>query len=782
MNKIKKAAIMGSGVMGSAIAAHFANVGIPSLLLDLPAKEGNDPNAASNAGLKGALKAKPAPFYLLENASLIETGNFENDLEKIKECDLILEVIIELMPVKKELLKKLDKVRGWGSIVASNTSGLSVNEMVSECSEDLQKNFVGMHFFNPPRYLKLLEIIPTKQTRKEVIDFVSDFGENILGKGIVVCRDTPNFIANRIGMYSIMSSMKIMADAGYSVQEVDAFTGANIGHAKSATFRTADLVGLDTLVHVARNLYDSLPGDDERDIFRVPDFLQKLVDSKALGSKTGRGFYLKTAEKEIKHLDYKTGEYLSREKLTLASIGAARAEDTVTGKIKAMISGKDRASEFLCKNFYSVFIYCAKRLGEIAGTIVEIDNAMKWGFGWEIGPFGKWDILGVEKTVAKMRELGKSIPGNIEEFLKQGNKTFYKTEKGVDCYYDFREKSYKEIQRSPKVLILKNIKEQDKTISANSGASLIDLGDGIACLEFHSKMNAIGGEIISMARKAVEEVEKNYRGLVIANQGPHFSAGANIMLMLMAIMEEEWDEIDLIIRQFQKMTMGFRYSSKPVVAAPFGMALGGGCEVVLHADQVIAGAESYLGLVEAGVGLIPAGGGSKEMTLRAMTSSPDDSLLLHYLKRIFETIAMAKVSTSAHEARNLWFLKESDRIIINGDHLIHCAKQAAIGLYESGYRESMPRNDIPVMGRSGMAAIKLFTSGFREGGYISEHDEVVALKLGHILTGGNISGKQKVSEQYLLDLEREAFLSLCGMRKTQERIKHMLEKGKPLRN
>ena len=786
--KVNKAAILGSGVMGSAIAAHFANAGIASILLDLPpkagydSKEGGDPNALARAGLQNILKSKPAAFYRQDFASMIEIGNFDSDFEKIRDCDLILEVVVERMDIKKALFKRIDSVRKSGSLVLSNTSGLSIQTMAADCSEDMRFHFAGMHFFNPPRYLKLLEIIPGKETLPEVTSFLISFGEDTLGKGVVVCKDTPNFIANRIGIYGIMHAIRTMVEDGYTIQEVDAFMGPVVGNPKSAIFRTADIVGLDTLGHVSRNLWELCPEDDERDIFQMPDILKQLLDTGALGAKNGKGFYSKGKEKDIQHWDPKAGAYVEKQKLSFASIAAARNEETVQGRIRTLLMGKDRASHFIGKNFSATFLYCAKRLGEISDSLVDIDNAMKWGFGWELGPFEKWDLLGVADTVAKMQAAGASIPENISRFLEQGNKTFYKKEKGEDYYYDFRSSGYQPIIRNPKVTILSNLKRKNKPIASNSGASLIDLGDGVACLEFHSKMNAVGGEIMTMAKKAVEETEKNFRALVIANQGSHFSAGANIMLVLMSIMEEEWDEIDFTIRQFQKMNMLFRYSSKPVVAAPFGMTLGGGCEICLHADQVVASAESYMGLVEVGVGLIPAGGGTKEMLLRGMSGLPEEVIALPFLKKIFETIAMGKVSTSAEEAQVFGFLRPTDRIILNGDHLIHYAKQAAIGLAESGYRQPRPRHDIQVTGRPGLTAVQVLVAGMREGGLISEHDAVIALKLAGILTGGHLSAPQKVSEQYLLDLEREAFLSLCGMPKTQARIKHMLEKGKPLRN
>jgi len=780
--KIEKVGVMGSGVMGSAIAAHFANVGIDCLLLDLPPKEGDDPNALAKAGLVSAQKAKPAAFYLPAFSERIEIGNFDSDLERVKECDWLVEVIVERMDIKKSFLERLDKVRKPGTIVTSNTSGLSVNEMVSGCSEDMRKHFMGMHFFNPPRYLKLLEVIPTKDTDPEVVAFVSKFGEDILGKGVVLCKDTPNFIANRIGVYAMMSAMQLMVEDGYTVEEIDNFTGRNIGRQKSATFRTADLVGLDVLAHVANNLYEGLAEDDERDMFKIPEFLSKLIESGALGAKAKKGFYVKTPEREIKQLDIKTGEYVSQEKPRFSSIGAARNLATVPEKVKAIVGGKDKASEFLWKNFSAMFLYSAKRIPEIADTVVEIDNALKWGFGWTLGPFETWDALGVPETVARMKEEGRAIPDLITKFLEAGNESFYKSEKGVDSYYDFRDNAYKPIARDPRIVILKNKKEQAKTILSNSGATLIDLDDGIACLEFHTKMNAVGGEILSMSKQAVEEVEKNFEGLVIANQGDHFSAGANLMLILMAIMEEEWDEIDLVIRMFQRMTMGFRYSAKPVVAAPFGMTLGGGCEICLHVDQVTASAETYMGLVEFGVGLIPAGGGTKEMLVRAMDRVPDEAIKLPFLRRALETMAMAKVATSGWEARALGFLRHGDTIVVNRDHQIEYAKQAALGLARAGYRQPRERTDVPVTGRPGMAAVKALLASMREGQFISEHDEVIASKLGYVLTGGNISAPQRVSERYLLDLEREVFLSLCGMRKTQERIKHILDTGKPLRN
>ena len=780
---IKNVAVLGSGVMGSAIAAHFANAGIPCLMLDIPAKEGDDPNAFSLKGLESAKRAKPAAFYSQKFASLIHVGNFEDDWSKIADSDLIVEVVLEEMAIKKDMLKKIDAVRKPSAIVATNTSGLSVNEMVADCSDGLKKNFIGMHFFNPPRYLKLLEIIPSSHTDPEVIKFICNFGENILGKGVVLCKDTPNFIANRIGLYSFSEIIVLMTEGNYTIQEVDTLTGSNIGHPKSATFRTADVVGIDVLLHVWENMANAGRDHGEKEKYKIPDFIKKMVESNVLGVKTGKGFYLKTKEKEIMMLDFQTGEYVSKEKLQLKSIGAARNEETVEGKIKAIIAAGDRGSEFLWKLFVRTFLYCVGCIGEIADTLVEIDNAMKWGWGQEIGPFGKMDALDVDRCVERMKKEGILVPQSIEDFIAGGNKSFYKTEQGIDYYYDFRTRSYKEIERNAKILILKNIKDQNKIVVANSGASLVDIGDGVACLEFHAKMNAVGPDIISLTKKALEEVDANFRAMIIGNQHLNaFSAGANLMLLLMNIMDEEWDEIDFMVRSFQNANMHLRYSPKPVVVTPHGLTLGGGCEIVLHSDYTVASAETYIGLVELGAGLIPSGGGTKEMLLRAMATIPENAIALPFLQRVFETIAMAKVATSAEEAKEMGFLRPTDRIIINADHLLQYAKNAAIGLAESGYTQPAQRNDIPVSGKAGLAAIKAVVSNMVEGGFISEHDAVVSLKLGYVLTGGNISGRNMVSEQYLLDLEREAFLSLCGMRKTQERIKYILETGKPLRN
>jgi 3-hydroxyacyl-CoA dehydrogenase len=651
--------------------------------------------------------------------------------------------------------------------------------------------FLGVHFFNPPRYLRLLELIPIQETAPEVLQQMQDLGENILGKGTVICKDTPNFIANRIGMYSIMNTLQVMEEGKYSIQEVDTFTGTLIGHAGSATFRTADLVGLDTLVHVANNLYNSCTEDEERDVFKIPVFLEQLVKQGALGAKSGKGFFIKDKDRNILHLDYlnieeeKEPQYLSKEKIKLESIGKAKKIEDLSERLEYLLwssNPKDKVGDFLWNNFSALFLYSIRRMGEIADSLVDIDNGMKWGFGWQFGPFEKWDAIGVRRSVQRMEEEGTHIPQTLKVFLDQGHETFYKVEEGTDYFYDFATESYKEIIRDSKVVLLHHLKRGNNIILQNDGASLIDLGNGVACFEFHTKMNAVGQEIISMSQKVMEEVEQNWKGLVIANQGPHFCAGANLMMILMAILDGEWENLERIVKDFQDMNMRFRYSDVPVVAAPFGMTLGGGCEVCLHADQTLAHGETYMGLVEAGVGLLPAGGGTKEMLLRSMSKAPSGSLELPFLKEVFESIAMAKVSTSAGEARQLGFLTSSDSVVINRDHQIHYAKSAVLGMAEAGYRRPHVRNDIKVAGRSGMATVKLLLGGMLEGGYISEHDYKVSLKVGQVLTGGNLTGSQLVTEQYLLDLEREHFLSLCGTLKTQERIQHMLTKGKPLRN
>lgn len=798
--KIRKVAVLGAGTMGAQIAAHLTNAGIEVLLLDVvPAeltKEESakgltlqDPrarNRLATAGLAAAQKIKPAAFFSPASASLISTGNFEDDLQKLADADWIIEAIVENLGAKRQLLARVDRARKPGSIVTSNTSGISIGQMSEGLSEDLRKHFLGTHFFNPPRYMKLLEIIPTPATLPDVTGFIAGFCDRSLGKGIVYAKDTPNFIANRIAAFSSLNAMKVMIDGGYSIEEVDAMTGPLIGRPKSASFRTSDIVGLDTSLYVADNLYRAVPGDEMRDVLVPPDFLRDMVARGWIGNKAGQGFYKKQkgegGKSEFWALDYKAMEYKAPQKVRFPSIDAARAIEDTAERIRTLVYGKDRVGEFLWKTISGNLIYAANRIPEIADSIVSIDDAVKWGFNHEFGTFELWDVIGVEKSVAKMREDGRQIPVLVQRLLASGNKTFYKRDNGRDYYFDQAAGDYKEKDPGTGIIILKSLKDQSKVVKKNNAASLIDIGDGVACLEFHSKMNAIGADTISMMNQSVKEVGDNFEALVIGNQAENFSVGANLMLLLLGAQEGEWDEIAMSVRHFQNANMGLRYSPKPVVVAPQGMALGGGCEITMHGDKARAAAETYLGLVEVGVGLVPGGGGVKEMVLRATQNTvPGEDLLVH-LKKVSETIATARVSTSAVEARELGFLSPSDGITMNRDRLIEDAKQTALAMVAEGYQQPRPRTDIPVPGETACAAIKLAIHMMQRGGFISEYDAHVASKLAYIITGGGLTHRTLVSEQYLLELEREAFVSLCGERRTQERIQHTLKTGKPLRN
>jgi len=793
VKQIKKVAVLGSGVMGSGIAAHLANIGIPTLLLDIVPKELTDEEKAkgltlqdravrnrfSNTALKKLLKQKPAPLSSKENLHLIQSGNFEDDFPKLRECDWIIEVVVENLAVKKTVFEQVDQYRKLGSIVSSNTSGISVEAMAEGRSEDFKKHFLGTHFFNPPRYLKLLEIIPTKDTNPEVVAFMKQFGEDVLGKGVVFAKDTPNFIANRIGTYGLLVTVREMLKGDFSVGEVDSLTGPIIGRPKSATFRTLDVVGLDTFAHVAKNVYDQVSGE-EKEVFEVPGFMQKMLENRWLGSKSGQGFYLKKG-KEILELNPNTLEYEPRKKVKAASIEMSKQEKGTARKIKSLVYAKDRAGEFLWSILHPALTYSANLLGEIADTVVEIDRAMKWGFGWELGPFEVWDAIGLEKSVQRMEEEGVSVPTWVKDMISNGHTSFYKVEHGTVYYYSNGD--YKQVETNKKEIHLKLYKEQHGVIKKNSGASLIDLGDDVALLEFHSPNNAIGLDIIQMINFALDEVAKNYKGLVIGNQGKNFCVGANIALMLMEAQDDNFFELDMVVRQFQQAMMRIKYSPKPVVAAPFGMTLGGGAEVCLPAAKIQASLETYMGLVEVGVGLIPGGGGNKELYIKTLESFPENIEfdLAKVAITVFEKIAMAKVSTSAHEAVENHFLNDKDGITVNGDHLIHDAKQSVIDLYDKGYKPPV-RKKIPVVGESGYAMMLLGAEGMYQSGYISEHDMKIAKKLATVISGGKLPYGTKVDEQYLLDLEREAFLSLIAEPKTQARMQHMLLKGKPLRN
>jgi 3-hydroxyacyl-CoA dehydrogenase len=790
---IKKAAVLGSGVMGSGIAAHLANIGIPTLLLDIVPRELSKEeeakgltladrqvrNRISAASIQKLLKQKPAPLAVKKNLALIEAGNLEDDLVKLKDVDWVIEVVVENLKVKQQVFEKVDQYRKPGSIISSNTSGISVEAMVEGRSGDFQKHFLGTHFFNPPRYLKLLEVIPTKYTAPEVLSFMKTFGEDVLGKGVVVAKDTPNFIANRIGTYGLLITVQEMLKGGYSVGEIDSITGPLIGRAKSATFRTLDVVGLDTFYHVANNVYEKVEGK-EKEVFEIPAFLKAMVEKGWLGSKSGQGFYFKKG-KEILELDPSTLEYGPRKKLTTPAVELSKQEKGTANKLKALVYANDRAGQFLWNTMSQSLVYSAQLLGEIADDIVSIDRAMKWGFGWEKGPFETWDAIGVEKSVQKMKEAGLEVPAWVTEMLEKGHSSFYLEENGELFFYD--KGQYRLVEFNPKALDLKKIKNQKGVIKKNSGASLIDIGDGVALLEFHSPNNAIGLDIVQMINYAVEEVEKNYKGLVIGNQGKNFCVGANLAMMLMEVQDDNIYELDLIVRHLHSALLKVKYSPKPVVAAPFGMTLGGGAEVCLPAAHIQASAETYMGLVEVGVGLLPGGGGNKELYMKHLENLPNGVPfdLQNVANKVFETIATAKVSTSAEEARETNFLSNSDGISFNNDHLLYDAKQAVLALHEQGYMPKV-RRKVPVVGETGYATLLLGAEAMRLSGYISEHDLKIAKKIAYVIAGGKVPFGTEVDEQYLLDLERQAFLSLIAEPKSQQRMQHMLVKGKPLRN
>ncbi|MBK6749328.1 MAG: 3-hydroxyacyl-CoA dehydrogenase/enoyl-CoA hydratase family protein [Pyrinomonadaceae bacterium] len=799
---ITKAAVLGAGTMGAGIAAHLSNAGIPTLLLDIAPNELNEAEAAKGLTLESpqvrnrivnslfdaAKKLKPAPFMLGDNAKLITTGNFTDDLVKLKDCDFVIEAVVENLDIKHKLFAQVDANRKPGAVIASNTSGIPIDSIAEPFSDDFKAHFVGIHFFNPPRYMKLVEVIPGSKTSGEIACAVSGFLDQRLGKGVVPAKDRPNFIANRIGVFGMMATIHEMIAGGWTPTEVDQMTGKAIGHASSATFRTSDLVGLDVTAHVTNNLYPAVPEDEDRDVFVLPELIQTLLDKKLLGDKTGGGFFKKSKDADgkrvILELDLNTFEYKPQVKTKFPSLDAAKAIDDKAKRVKTLVWGDDRVGEFLWKTTSRVSRYAANRIPEIADTIVEIDNAIKWGFGWEIGVFEAWDAIGVTESVERMRNEGQAIPANVEKMLASGATSFYKNEGGEHSYYDLVAGEYKPMPARPGVLILKDIKERSGVIKSNPGASLIDIGDGVACLEFHSKMNSIGGDTVGMMNFAIDEVEKNFTGLVVGNQGGNFSAGANIMMLLLAAQEEEWDDINMMVRALQNAVMRLRYSAKPVVTAPYGLTLGGGCEIAMHGDKVRAAGETYIGLVEVGVGVIPAGCGTKEMTMRAMDTAAKapDADPLAFLKKTFETVGMGKVATSAQEGRSFGFLRDGDAISMNGDRLIQDAKQEVLNLASAGYVQPVERTDITVLGESLEAALKLALHMMKQGGFISDHDQLIGQKLAHVMAGGTINHKTQVSERYLLDLEREAFVSLCGERKTQERIAAMLKTGKPLRN
>ncbi len=783
-------------------AAHLANAGIPTRLLDIPPREitadeqakgltlesKDVRNRIARNGLEAARKAKPAAFFAPDLASLVSIGNFDDDLAKLKDCDLIIEAVVENLDIKRKLYERVQQHRRPGSIVASNTSGIPIRLLAEGRSDDFRQHFLGVHFFNPPRYLHLVEIIRTEWTKPEVSCFMFGFLDQRLGKGVVPAKDRPNFIANRIGTFGALHTIRTMLEDSYTIEEVDKITGPAVGRPKSATFRTFDIVGLDVFAHVIKNLYEALPEDDEREMFVAPEFLGKMVERGILGNKTKGGFYQKQKgeKREYFVVDPATLEYRPSQKAKLPSLDVAKNIEDTGERIKALAWGKDRVGAFLWKTLARTLSYAAKRIPEIADTVVEVDRAMRWGFGWELGPFEVWDAIGVQKSVARMEEEGLTVPDNVERMLAAGATSFYKRENGERFYFDFAGGGkYVPLADPVGVINLKSVTDRTGVIKRNAGASLIDIGDGVACLEFHSKMNAIGGDNLQMLKFALAEVEKNFVGLVVGNQGVNFSVGANLMLMLMEAQDENWEDLEMMARAFQSSTMSLRYSPKPVVVAPFQLVFGGGCEMVLHADRVRAAAETYIGLVEVGIGIIPAGGGTKELLVRMLDSIPknvDDADPFPFVKRAFETIALAKVAASAEEARTFGFLREDDSVSMNTDRLIADAKNEVLALAARGYVQPQQRTDILALGSPALATLKLGIHQMVRAGYISDHDAEIGAQLARILTGGDLNHQTRVSEQYLLDLEREAFLSLIGKRKTQERIAHMLKTGKPLRN
>ena len=779
--------------MGSGIACQLANVGIEVLLLDIVPKEFENSdnkskrNSIVNNALKASLKSKPSPIYVQSFSKRITTGNFTDDMHKIADCDWIVEVVVERLDIKKIIFDQVDKFRKEGSLVSSNTSGIPIASMLDDKSDDFKANFLGTHFFNPPRYLKLLEIIPTKFTNAENTEFMMSFGEKILGKTTVLCKDTPAFIANRVGVYAIQQLFHLVNELDLSVSEVDFLTGPIMGRPKSATFRTCDVVGLDTLVHVANGLKDNCKQDEKHDVFNIPGFIDKMVENNMLGSKTKQGFYKKSVDKKgkktILELNLKTFEYQATSRYKYSTISKAKQTDDIKKRMKILFEGNDKAGNFYQKVFSGLFSYAACRIPEIADEIYKIDDAMKAGFGWELGPFEMWNEVGIENGIKIMKDNNLVIPDWVSTLSKVGINAFYKNENGKKLFYDINSSDYKEIPGSNQYLQLDSL-DKNATIWKNDEASLIDLGDGILNVAFHSKMNTIGGGILAAINKGLDLAEQGeFKGLVIANEGANFSAGANVGMIFMMAAEQDYDELNMAVKAFQNTTMRLRYSSIPVVAAPHGMTLGGGCEICLHADKVIAHAETYMGLVEFGVGLIPGGGGTKEMALRFSDEIKQGDMRINRFRDKFLTVGQAKVSTSGHEAFELGFLRNGiDEVIVSKAHQIAYAKKACVQLASKGYNQPAPRKDIKVLGNEGLGIVYVGADSMLSGNYMSEHDLKISEKLGYVLCGGDLSEITEVSEKYLLDLERKAFVELCAERKTLERIQSLLQTGKILRN
>lgn len=798
--RIQKVAVIGSGIMGSGIACHFANIGVDVLLLDIVPRELNEAEKANgltledkvvrnrlvNDSLKSALKSKPSPIYHQKFASRISTGNLEDDISKVKDVDWIIEVVVERLDIKKTVFENLEKHRRPGTLITSNTSGIPIKFMSEGRSEDFQKHFCGTHFFNPARYLKLFEIIPGPKTSAEVLDFLNVYGEKFLGKTSVIAKDTPAFIGNRIGIFGIQSLFHQVKSLGLTIEEVDKLTGPVIGRPKSATFRTVDVVGLDTLVHVANGIYENCPDDEAHELFKIPDFIASMMENNWLGSKTGQGFYKKTVspegKKDILSLDLESLEYRSNKRASFATLELTKSIDKVVDRFPILVDGKDKAGDFYRSNFAAMFAYVSNRIPEITEELYKIDDAMKAGFGWEHGPFQIWDAIGVQKGIEIMKAEGKVPADWVTEMLNSGHESFYSVKEGATYAYDIPKKTHEKIPGQDAFIILDNIRKTNE-VWKNSGLVVEDLGDGILNAEFQSKMNTIGGDVLAGLNKAIDLAETNFQGLVIGNQAANFSVGANIGMIFMMAVEQEYDELNMAIKYFQDTMMRMRYSAIPTVAAPHGMTLGGGCELSMHADKVVAAAETYIGLVEFGVGVIPGGGGSKEMTVRASDTFHKNDVELNVLQEYFLAIGMAKVATSAYEAYDFGVLqKGKDIVVVNKDRQIALAKAYAKLMAEQGYTKPIQRKDIKVLGKQALGMFLVGTDSMEAGKYISEHDKKIANKLAYVMAGGDLSEPTRVSEQYLLDLEREAFLSLCTERKTLERIQHMLKTGKPLRN
>ena len=798
--RIKKVAVLGSGVMGSRIACHFANIGLEVLLLDIVPRELNDTEKAKNLTLEdksvrnrivndaftAAIKSSPAPLYSKKFANRISLGNFDDNLSEIAEADWVIEVVVERLDIKKVVFEKVEKFRKEGTIISSNTSGIPIESMLEGRSDDFKTNFLGTHFFNPPRYLELLEIIPSSKTNPELVEFMLDYGRKYLGKKTVLAKDTPAFIANRIGVFSIMSLFHTVEKMGLTVEEVDKLTGPVLGRPKSATFRTCDVVGLDTLVHVANGVAENCPNDEKKSAFEIPSYVKHMVEQNWLGSKSGQGFYKKVkgadGKSEILSLDLKTLEYKTQDKVKFDSIGKAREIDDLAEKTRVLFNHKDKGGDFYRTTFTELFSYVSFRIPEISDELFRIDDGVKAGFGWQLGPFESWDALGVSTVLAKMKESGKAVAPWVEEMIAAGNNSFYKIENGSRLYYDIPTKTYKAIPGTENLVMLDNLRAEH-TVWKNNDATIIDLGEGILNLEFHSKMNTIGAGTINAINKAIDLAEKEYEGLVVYNTGGNFSAGANVGMIFMMAVEQEYDELNFAIKQFQNTMMRVRYSSIPVVVATHQMALGGGCELSMHADKVIAHAETYMGLVEFGVGVIPGGGGSKEFALRLSDELKDGDIRINTFRERFLTIGQAQVATSGEEAFELGYLRRGvDEVIVSRELQLTRAKKAALELVEKGYTKPIERTDIKVLGQEALGIVYVGANSMKSGKYISEHDQLISEKLGYVLAGGDLSEITEVSERYLLDLERKAFVELCAKKKTLQRLQSMITKGKVLRN